>query len=129
VYWNTVAPANLNGYGTSFGGDSGGPYLSSFPSNITVNRGGGNVNILNLTEYIVAVHVWGTTVQFGGAPTKFNGMQNAGVYIDLPDYRWIRTSIRPCVPEPSSLGLLLAGGLAMLIHRRYVKRRPCHCQT
>jgi hypothetical protein len=114
VLWNTVAPANNNGYGTSFGGDSGGPYLSSYPSQITVNRGGTNIGILNLTDYIVAVHLGGTTVQFNGVDTKFNGMGNWGAYIDQDDYNWML----PCIPEPSGFVFAALGGVWLLIRRR-----------
>jgi len=119
VIWNTIAPANNNGQGTSFAGDSGGPYLTSFPSNITITRNGSQVTIPNvLTDFIDAVHVWGTTRTIGAQTVKLNGDQNGGVYINQADYNWIETNLANCgVPEPSSATALLIGSLALLIWR------------
>lgn len=117
ILWNTVAPANNNGYGTSFGGDSGGPYLSSFPTTITVNRGGTNIDIIALTDYIVGVHLGGTSVTNFDASgsTKFNGMGNWGAYMDQDDFNWVYSQI---APEPSSFAIIFAGGLVLLYARR-----------
>jgi hypothetical protein len=106
--WDVVAPANANFQGTSFGGDSGGPYLTSFPSSITINRGGTNYNGILLTDYIDAVHVLGND-------PSLNGDVNDGVFINQANYDWIISE----VPEPSSLAVMAAGScVACLWYRR-----------
>ena len=93
--WKVVAPANNNLSGTSFGGDSGGPYLTTSSTLIPVTRNGIIISNYNeQTDYIDAIHVL-------GYDPSLNGQTNSGVYIDQANYNWIMTQI----PEPSTLAL------------------------
>jgi hypothetical protein len=110
--WNVVAPANPNFQGTSFGGDSGGPYLTSYPSSITINRGGTNYDGIMLTDYIDAVHVLGSN-------PSINGDVNDGVLINQANYDWIMSVI----PEPSTVTVMAAAGCVACLWRRRNGRR------
>jgi hypothetical protein len=114
VLWNIVAPANNNGQGASLAGDSGGPYLSSFPSNTTIMRNGNPLSISILTDFIVGVHAFGNN-----AAVILNGDQSGGVYINQADFNWIENNmICGPLPEPGSGGLLVIGSVGLAFWRR-----------
>jgi hypothetical protein len=97
--WTAVAPANNFLQGTSFPGDSGGPYLSTLGTLIPVNRGGTVIsNYSEMSDGLDAVHVLGFS-------PSLNGQTNDGVYINQANYDWIMSQI----PEPSAASLVMAG--------------------
>lgn len=123
VEWFTSAPANNNGYGTSFPGDSGGPYLMAAnsaltPSSVNVyGRAGGTVAIPIQNNDLFAIHTRG----YSNAPgIKVNNSLNIGELITTTDANWIAGYVgNPTpVPEPAALGLTGIGGAALLLIRR-----------
>ena len=114
ITWKTVAPANPAFQGTSFPGDSGGPYLAGGTFLEDITRGGAGVTNSVYSDYLFGVHTYG--VATGGNGIKLNGDINGGVYIDQSNYNWIMTS----VPEPTTIAIAGLGGVAFLavIRRR-----------
>ncbi len=127
VEWLSVAPANNNGTGTSFAGDSGGPYLMSTNAadQATVNvygRPGGTVAIPITTNGLFAIH----TAGYYNAPNiKMNASLNRGELITNADLGWINTNIGNTtpVPEPAALALLAVGGVMLLLRKRQFSQR------
>jgi hypothetical protein len=122
AHFNTIAPTNSLLQGTSFPGDSGGPYdyLASQQLSVSNYYSGQLITNSVFTDYEFAVHVAGgatgantfltnydgTTITTNAA--KLNGNDNYGVYIDQANYNWIESFV--VVPEPSSGLLVLVGG-------------------
>ena len=135
VHFSTIAPTNLLLQGTSFAGDSGGPYdyLSSQQLSVS-NYYSGQLITNNLyTDYEFAVHVLGAAsgattnllnydgTTFTNTKAKLNGDDNSGVYIDQANYNWIESFV--VVPEPSSGLLVLVGGCVLAGFARLSNRR------
>jgi hypothetical protein len=135
VHFSTIAPTNLLLQGTSFAGDSGGPYdyLSSQQLSVSNYYTAQLVTNSVFTDYQFAVHVLGSSSgsktnlpNYGGATflnvkAKLNGDDNSGVYIDQANYNWIESFV--VVPEPSSGLLVLVGGCVLAGFTRLSNRR------
>ncbi|MGO9109088.1 MAG: PEP-CTERM sorting domain-containing protein [Thermoguttaceae bacterium] len=106
-----VSPGNPNlGTGSSFMGDSGGPYLLSSPTTLTIagltdvfGNAVGNQNITLNTDSIFAVHTFGDN----NNPQLFSdaNITSGGVLLTAADETWIESVC--VVPEPSTLVLLI----------------------
>ena len=134
VGWHPHNPSAPNtGEGSSFGGDSGGPYLLETKTTRTIsgladpqNQGGTlpNQAIQLYTNTIFAVHTFGNNnnpalyndVYGAGAGQIAN--DNGGVILTPADIAWINAV--PC-PEPSSVMLAAIGMVSMI--GCYVRRR------
>jgi hypothetical protein len=124
VKWNPgpVSPGNPNlGTGSSFGGDSGGPYFTTDATQFTVNGltdvfgnpvGPQNINAFSNT--IFAVHTFGNNKD----PQLFaDNIQSGGNLLTAADVTWINNACE-AVPEPSTVVLATLGALALLVFRR-----------
>jgi hypothetical protein len=125
AHFNTIAPTNLLLQGTSFAGDSGGPYdyLSLQTMIVTNSYTGQIITNSSYTDWQFAVHVLGAAsgsttnllnyngTSFTNIKAKLNGDDNSGVYIDLANYNWIKSFA--AIPEPSSGLLVLFGGCVL----------------
>jgi hypothetical protein len=103
--WHPEAPGGGWGFagGTTFGGDSGSPYLiagSNNPENFISVAG---VNRIVNTDQIFAVHTAGFD------PSSLTDT-NVGVYLSAADDAMIRQCAQ-AVPEPSSIALIVLGGI------------------
>ena len=125
--WNPgpVSPGNPNlGTGTSFTGDSGGPYFLT--DTVTKNITGltdvfGNPvppqNIDLYTNTIFAVHTFGDN----NDPQLFSDNQpGGGVLLSAGDITWINSVC--AVPEPAAIVLALVGSLSLLMIRQRQQR-------
>ena len=127
-----VSPGNPNlGTGSSFTGDSGGPYMISSP--ITLNIAGltdvfdnsvGTQNINVDTNSIIAVHTFGDN----NNPQLFSDANiiSGGVLLTAADETWVNQqcgSLLASVPEPSTVALLAVGGTALALGLRVRRRR------
>jgi len=135
VHFNTLAPTNLLLQGTSFAGDSGGPYdyLSSQTMIVSNYYTGQIITNSSFTDWQFAVHVLGAAsgsttnlldyngTTFTNVKAKLNGDDNSGVYIDQANYNWIQSFV--AVPEPSSVLLVLFGGGVLTGFARLSNRR------
>ncbi len=118
------------GAGFSFGGDSGGPYMTSDTLFTSVpafqrdgpadpnNWPGGSMPFFSNTT--IAVHAFGNTVLPGnGQPPVFNayGKTGGGVPLSQNYIDWIN---RECdvIPAPGTVGILLFGGIVAIRRRR-----------
>lgn len=124
VTWNPgpVSPGNPNlGTGSSFTGDSGGPYMTTDPTNFNVN---GLVDVLGnpvpqqtiaaKTNTIFAVHAFGNNAN----PQLFAAnVPSGGVLLSAADVAWIQ-GVCAAVPEPSTYALALTGLLALVAWKR-----------
>jgi hypothetical protein len=132
VQWDmnhAAAPANptpfLVGEGISYGGDSGGPYLTTSTLFTTVgafqrdgpndptNWPGGVMPFFSNT--LIAVHTYGNSSANGFSPydTTFGG----GVPLSQAYINWIGQQCA-MIPAPSGLGVLFIGGLIAIRRRR-----------
>ena len=134
VGWHPHNPSAPNtGEGTSFGGDSGGPYLLETKTTRTIsgladpqNQGGTlpNQTIQLYTNTIFAVHTFGNNnnpalySDLYGAGAGQIANDNGGVILTPADIAWIESV--PC-PEPSSVVLAAMGMLSMIGY--YLRRR------
>ncbi len=131
VTWNPgpVSPGNPNlGTGSSFTGDSGGPYMTTDPTNYNVN---GLVDVLGNavpqqtiaanTNTIFAVHTFGNNAN----PQLFAAnVASGGVLLSAADVAWIN-GVCAAVPEPSTYTLAITSMLALVA----LKRRRVHLQN
>ena len=111
--WNPgpVSPGNPNlGTGTSFTGDSGGPYFLTDPTTKTISgltdvfgNAVGDQNITLDTNTIFAVHTFGDN----NNPQLFSDNQpGGGVLLSAADITWIETACS-AVPEPRAIVVAL----------------------
>jgi len=114
VETQVVAPANNFGTGSSFGGDSGGPYLTAAQTNVNITRNGAALGISVLSDMEAAVHVGGASVPGAAVQTKINGLDMWAVPIDAGLYTFIQSNI----PEPESMGLIALAAVGILRRRR-----------
>ena len=122
-----VSPGHPNlGTGSSFSGDSGGPYLMSSTASLTISgltdvfgNPVGDQNITLNTDTIFAVHTFGdnNNPQLFSDPNIISG----GVLLTAADEAWIEQVCT--VPEPSTLALGGAGAVGMLFYWRR-RRKP-----
>jgi hypothetical protein len=124
IKWNPgpVSPGNPNlGTGSSFGGDSGGPYFMSDATAFKVNgltdvfgNAVGQQNINAFSNTIFAVHTFGNN----NNPQLFaDNIQSGGNLLTAADITWINNACAT-VPEPSTVVLALCGIAALAIIRR-----------
>jgi len=122
--WNPgpVSPGNPNlGTGTSFTGDSGGPYFmtDTVTKNITgltdvFGNAVGPQNIDLYTDTIFGVHTFGNN----NDPQLFSDPQRSGgVLLSAGDITWINSVC--VVPEPAAILLALVGVFSLVIVNRY----------
>jgi hypothetical protein len=119
VKWTTQFPALGSGEGSSFPGDSGGPYLvSSFEQRninglLDIN---GNAlpaqNISLATDTLFAVHTFGNNAN----PQLFGGANHGGVLITDKDINWINNYCR-VVPETHAYVMVMIALAFVLISR------------
>jgi len=132
IEWNMqkgAAPANptpfLVAEGLSFGGDSGGPYVTSSQQFTTVNAftRDGPLDPNNWTgglmpffsDTIIGVHTYGNSTNAGFnayGTTLGGGVPLIQAYVD-----WINTNCMT-IPAPSGLGVLFAAGIVAIRRRR-----------
>jgi hypothetical protein len=127
--WTDSAPAdpsltNNTFKGMAFGGDSGGPFLTSYPSNFTITRNGNQTSGGVLTDYIDAIEGGGSS--YGSVTTngtnsfalELNGGSEYAVYIDQYNAAWINNVVTGVIPEPASATLLVTAAVGALARRR-----------
>jgi hypothetical protein len=116
VQWNPapVSPGHPNlGVGSSFGGDSGGPYFTSTPTTFTVNgltdvfdNPVGTQTITTSSDAIFAVHTFGNNRN----PQLFSAnIASGGNLLTAADITWINNACATPVPEPSTCVLAIIG--------------------
>ncbi len=122
--WTTHFPTVPNsGEGSSFQGDSGGPYLmldegvqKTINGLLDISGAALPAQTINLfSDSIFAVHTFGSN----NNPQPF-GSVHGGVLLNAADIAWIQ-SVHALIPEPSSLALLGIGWASLMAFRR--KRR------
>ena len=127
VKWNPgpVSPGNPNlGTGSSFGGDSGGPYFTTAATAFNVvgltdvfGNAVGPQNISAFSDTIFAVHTFGNNQN----PQLFAaGMPSGGNLLTAADITWINNACAQ-VPEPSTMVLVL-GAIVTLGMARHALR-------
>jgi hypothetical protein len=119
-----VSPGHPNaGTGSSFSGDSGGPYFTTTPETLTISgltdvfgNPVGNQNITLDTNTIIAVHTFGdnNNPQLFSDPNIISG----GVLLTSADETWIEAACT--VPEPSTASLV---GLGVILSSATWARR------
>ena len=126
VDWHPHNPSAPNtGEGTSFAGDSGGPYLLEDPTTSVIsglsdpnNQGGTlpNQTIQYYTDTIFAVHDFGDNAN----PALYSdAMDNGGDILSAADITWIQQNEISLIPEPATGALILAvSAFAMLRRHR-----------
>jgi hypothetical protein len=118
--WNPgpVSPGNPNlGTGTSFTGDSGGPYFMTDTVTKTINgltdvfgNAVGPQNVDLYTDTIFGVHTFGNN----NDPQLFSDPQrNGGVLLSAGDITWINSVC--AVPEPAAMVLALIGLISLVV--------------
>ncbi len=128
VKWNPgpVSPGNPDlGVGSSFGGDSGGPYFTSDAVNFTVDGltdvygdPVGTQTISAFSDTIFAVHTFGNN----NNPQLFSDNIASGAnLLTAADIAWINNACM-AIPEPSSLMIAGLGLVALVLIGR---RRGC----
>ncbi|HEY4761860.1 MAG TPA: PEP-CTERM sorting domain-containing protein [Thermoguttaceae bacterium] len=112
-----VSPGNPDlGNGSSFGGDSGGPY---FLDDVVTKTVTGLIDVFDTavppqdidlyTDTIFAVHTFGNN----NNPQLFSdNIDHGGVLLSAADIAWIATA---CVPEPSSVVMLIMCTLGLIV--------------
>jgi hypothetical protein len=120
VTWNPgpVSPGHPNlGTGSSFGGDSGGPYFTTAATNFTVNgltdalgNPVGPQSINAFSDTIFAVHTFGNN----NNPQLFSdNIASGGNVLTAPDVAWVNMKC-DAAPEPSTWVLAGIGVIGLL---------------
>lgn len=119
VDWTTNFPAAGSGEGSSFPGDSGGPYLVSALETLAINGlldiDGNPLPAQNIdlhTDTIFAVHTFGNNLN----PQLFGAKPHGGVVLTADDIQWITNNCQT-IPEASTIVMVGLGVAAIALGR------------